>query len=43
MEEPADYKEWSHEKLIERVTQLEQELKKKNLRSQNRHGCMGFF
>jgi hypothetical protein len=32
MEQKPNYKSWSHEKLIERVTQLEQELKNKNLR-----------
>ena len=31
--EPPDYKAWSQEKLVERVTQLEQELKNKNPRS----------
>jgi len=30
--EAADYTSWSQEKLIERVTQLEAELKSKNLR-----------
>jgi len=33
MEEKADYSTWSQEKLIERVTQLENELKNKNKRS----------
>lgn len=32
MEEQADYKAWSHEKLIERVTLLEAALKAKNSR-----------
>jgi tRNA pseudouridine38/39 synthase len=32
MEEKADYSAWSHEKLIERVTALENELKEKNQR-----------
>jgi hypothetical protein len=32
MEEKADYSAWSHEKLIERVTQLEAALKSKNQR-----------
>ena len=31
-ETPADYNSWSNEKLIERVTQLENELKLKNAR-----------
>jgi hypothetical protein len=33
MEEKTDYSAWSQEKLIERVTQLENELKNKNQRS----------
>jgi hypothetical protein len=33
MEEKVDYSAWSHEKLIERVTQLEATLKNKNSRS----------
>ena len=33
MDQKLDYKSWSQEKLIERVTQLELELKNKNLRS----------
>jgi hypothetical protein len=33
MEEKVDYSAWSQEKLIERVTQLENELKSKNARS----------
>lgn len=32
MEGEVNYKDWSHEKLIERVTQLEVALKDKNLR-----------
>jgi hypothetical protein len=32
MEEKTDYSAWSHEKLIERVTALENELKEKNQR-----------
>lgn len=32
MEEKTDYSAWSNEKLIERVTQLEKELKSKNER-----------
>jgi hypothetical protein len=32
MEPIPDYKDWSHESLIQRVTQLEQELKKQNSR-----------
>ncbi len=31
--EKTDYSVWSHEKLIQRVTQLENELKAQNLRS----------
>ena len=33
MNQKPDYKSWPQEKLVERVTQLEQELKNKNLRS----------
>jgi hypothetical protein len=32
MEKDRDYKDWSHESLVERVTQLEQQLREKNLR-----------
>jgi len=32
VEEKTDYSAWSQEKLVERVTQLEQELKNKNQR-----------
>jgi hypothetical protein len=39
MEDLPDYKRWSHERLVDRVTQLEQELKKKDLRL---HICHSF-